>query len=331
MSVAAYMTYCLHDPVDGYYASRPALGRDFATAPEVSQVFGELLGVWVVHEWRALGSPDRFHLIELGPGRGVMMADVLRAAARVPDFLAALELALVEASPVLRQEQSARLAAYSPRHVDALARVPGGPSLIIANEFLDCMPIRQLVRTEAGWRERSIGLGEDGALSFGVGLPAEPPGDLRPNGNAVEFAPGLEAITDAISLRLKSAPGRALFVDYGPDDRSPDDSLRAFTQGVQVHPLESPGASDLTADVDFGRVVSLLSAAEVDVAGPVGQGDFLRSLGAAERFETLAARNPERAEALKRDLLRLTAPDEMGTRFKAICASSRDLIVPAGF
>lgn len=331
MPVSLYMLMCLHDPRDGYYATRPALNVDFTTAPETSQVFGELIGLWAAHEWMAMGRPSPFYLIELGPGRGAMMIDVLRAASSIPGFADAAGIALVEASPALRKEQSARLVAWDITHHDDIDDVPPGPSIILANEFLDCLAIRQFVRDGAGWRERQVGLDADGNLTFGIGPPADLPDQVFPKGEQVEAAPALESFADAIARRLRAHPGRALLVDYGPDDHSPTDTLRAYRAGQQVSPLSEPGATDLTADVDFLRLRRLFEQHGVALHGPVTQQAFLNRLGAAERAEALARAHPARAAEIRAALEQVLSPDHMGTRFKVIAITPQGAPTPPAF
>lgn len=330
MSIATYMAMCLHDREHGYYASRPGLGRDFITAPEISQVFGELLGLWAVHEWRAMGSPSPFHLLELGPGRGAMMRDMLRAAAAFPDFIDAMRLGLVEASPSLREEQAGVLCTYQPAHYSTLDKAPEGPAIIIANEFLDCLPIRQFVVDGDKWRERQVGLDDAGELVFGLGPSSDPQFELSDQ-QEVEVASALGAVLDMLAERFAKNPGRALFIDYGPAHTHPADTLRSFRQGQQSHPLARPGDSDLTADVDFLQAAVEARAVGLGVAGPVTQGAFLLSLGAAPRAEQLARSNPERAEEVIRAVEKLVSPDDMGERFKVICFSPSGGGSPAGF
>ncbi|MDZ4759490.1 MAG: SAM-dependent methyltransferase [Alphaproteobacteria bacterium] len=331
MPVSLFMLMCLHDPSHGYYAVCPGFNRDFTTAPETSQVFGELIGLWAAHEWTSLGSPSPFWLIELGPGRGVMMADMLRAARAAPGFLDAARVALVEASPALRREQDERLTAYHVQHFSDLDAVPPGPALIVANEFLDCLAIRQYVRDGNRWRERAIGLSGAGRLSFGIGMPADPPGDVIPVGDALEVSPGLESFSEIVARRFRADPGRALVLDYGPDDRSPGDTLRAYRVGAQVDPLDEPGACDLTADVDFPRLRRLCESEGLAVHGPLQQGYFLTRLGALERGRALAAANPASAEEILAGVRKLTAPEHMGARFKAVCLAPHGSPAPAGF
>lgn len=331
MPVSLYMLMCLHDPQQGYYATRPALGRDFTTAPETSQVFGELLGAWAVHEWRAMGAPPSFHLVELGPGRGTMMRDMLRAAGRDASFMAATKLWLEEASPALRQVQAEALEAYAPVFAGGIEKIPDGPAIIIANEYLDCLPVRQYVRDADGWRERAVGI--DPAtreLRFGVGGPVQLPPGVTPESDEAEAAAGLETLASMLAMRFAKQPGRALFIDYGPANHAPGDTLRAFREGQQVDPLAAPGECDLTADVDFGRFARVCENKGLAVHGPVEQGYFLDRLGAQARAEQLARANPARADEIAAGVRKLTARDEMGARFKAICVGSKGP-APAGF
>lgn len=331
MPVSLYMLMCLHDPQHGYYATRPAFNSDFTTSPETSQVFGELIGLWAAHEWLAMSKPSPFHLIELGPGRGVMMSDALRAGASVPGFSDAARVTLVEASPALRKEQAARLYQREIHHVDDLDVVPPGPSIILANEFLDCLPVRQFVNTNGAWRERQVGLDTNGELAFGLGPPADLPDNVTPAGDEVEAAPGLEAFAAALARRLNAHPGRALVIDYGPTEISPADTLRAYRSGQQVSPLADPGATDLTADVDFPRLIRLCRAQGLGVHGPTPQGDFLLRLGALQRADTLSRTNPERAQETRAAVNKLVDPDQMGSRFKVLAITSPGAETPPAF
>ena len=203
MPVSLYMLMCLHDPEQGYYATRPGFNRDFTTAPETSQVFGELIGLWAAHEWLAMGSPPTFRLVELGPGRGVMMCDMLRAGRAAPGFVDAVRITMIEASPTLRRAQQDRLIGRTLEYFPDLEAVPPGPAIIVGNEFLDCLAIRQYVRDGNGWRERAVGLDESDQLAFGRGLPAELPERIIPVGDQVEVAPGLDAIVEMIARRFR--------------------------------------------------------------------------------------------------------------------------------
>jgi SAM-dependent MidA family methyltransferase len=332
MTVADYMAACLYDPEDGYYATRPAIGgesADFLTAPEASQMFGELIGLWCAHEWNELGRPA-FHFIELGPGRGVLMHDMLRATQRLEGFHEAANVVLVETSAPLREEQANRIddADWAVKLDDA----PPGPALIIGNEFLDCLPIRQFARGEDAWHEKLVGADETGDLLFGLSaaLPTFDD-DETEAGSVREIAPGLEAFIYALEQRMHEAPARALLIDYGYTRPEGADTLQALQRHTKVDPLAAPGEADLTAHVDFARVAHLAREAGLAVHGPITQGDFLRALGIEYRARVLSEANPQHAERLKRELHRLTHADEMGVLFKVICISSPNLPPPAGF
>jgi NADH dehydrogenase [ubiquinone] 1 alpha subcomplex assembly factor 7 len=340
MPVALFMQVCLFDPRQGYYAQGAGLGRDFTTAPEISQMFGELLGAWCAHAWRDLGSPHPVHWIELGPGRGALIADAWRAAGAAPGFPAAAQLTLVEASAPLRALQGERLAPLGarPGFAARLEDAPEGPLLLLANEFLDCLPIRQFVRVEDGWRERLVGLDAAGGLAFGLSPTplrddAAIPSALRqaPPGSIVETRPAADALLAHLALRLHAHPGRALFIDYGPPASERGDTLQAIALGRKVSPLDCPGAADLTARVDFSTLAHTARALGLDTAGPLPQGAFLHALGVEARAQRLAAANPAAAETIAQALQRLTAPQAMGTLFQVMCVSSPGLPAAAGF
>jgi NADH dehydrogenase [ubiquinone] 1 alpha subcomplex assembly factor 7 len=331
MTVAEYMAACLYDPDDGYYATRPSIGgasADFLTAPEASQMFGELIGLWCAHEWEALGKPA-FNWIELGPGRGVLMQDALRATQRIEGMHEAASVVLVETSEPLREAQALRVpnAEWAPRIEDA----PPGPCLVIANEFFDCLPIRQFVRGEDGWHEKLVGLDEAEQLTFGLSAALPAPESEDEIGAVREIAPGLESLVYEIERRLHEAPGRVLIIDYGYARPEGADTLQALKNHKTVDPIETPGEADLTAHVDFARIAQLAADAGLEVHGPVTQGAFLRALGIEFRAEALARANPSHAERLQRELKRLTHADEMGALFKVLCLSSPHLPPPAGF
>ena len=330
MSVADYVGRCLHDPQDGYYATRPNIGgkgADFLTAPEASQMFGELIGLWCAHEWDVLGQPA-FNLIELGPGRGTLMQDMLRATQRIEGFRDASSVIFVETSAPLRDEQAERVpeAEWAVRLEDA----PPGPSLIVANEFLDCFPIRQFFFGEDGWHEKLVGIDEADQLIFGLSSPLPAPESDDEVGVVREIAPALESFMYELERRLHESPGRALFIDYGYVRPEGADTLQALKDHKKVDPLEAPGEADLTAHVDFARVAQLAGAAGLQVHGPMTQGGFLAALGLEMRAEALAKANPQHAERLAREVKRLSAADEMGALFKVICISSPGLPPPAG-
>lgn len=337
ITVADYVTRCLHDPLDGYYATRPRLGAggDFITAPLVSQMFGELIGLWAVEVWHRLGAPDRFHLIEVGPGDGTLMSDALRAAHADPAFVQAVDLVLIEPSPPLREAQARMLATsdIEPRWARSLeAFEPDAPVILIANEVLDCLPARQYVRTEDGWAERRVGVSDTGELVFGhariVDRFVKPAFDLAP-GQVFEIA-SQQAVFGQVCARLVGVHGgAALLIDYGRDRPEAGDTLQALIRHEKVDPLSQPGEADVTMWADFPAVLDAALKAGADVTGCRGQGDFLTALGIDTRAARLAAGRPDVAPVIARQLKRLIAPDQMGTLFKAcVIFSPRSLEVP---
>ena len=319
LDIAAFMARCLHDPLDGYYATRPALGErgDFITAPLVSQMFGELIGLWLVETWRGLGAPGRFILAEAGPGDGTLMSDVLRAARLDPGFLDAAELWLVETSGPLKTLQGERLPDALPRWAASLAELPPeAPLLLIANELLDCLPARQFQHTASGWAERVVGLDKAGALAIGLRPAPAQLGDA-PVGAVVERSPAQEAFAAELAHRLARQGGAALLIDYGREAPGAGDTLQALAGHRKVDPLEAPGEADLTVHADFPAVLRVARAAGVNGA-LVSQGEFLRRLGIQARAAALAKARPDRAATIARQLERLAAPDQMGALFKAV-------------
>ena len=331
MTVADFMAACLYDPEYGYYATNAAIGgaeADFLTAPEASQMFGELIGLWCAHEWDVLGKPA-LNLIELGPGRGVLMQDAWRATEKIEGFHDAVQMVLVETSPVLRDEQEQRIAvAEWAEHIDD---APSGPSIIIGNEFLDCLPIRQFVKTDDGWREKLVGLNDAETLIFGLSAPLRAQETDDDSGAVREIAPNAESLIYEIEKRLHDAPGRCLFIDYGYTEPGGHDTLQALKNHKAADPLDAPGEADLTAHVDFSHIAHLAREAGLQVHGPITQAAFLLALGLGMRADSLKAANPERTERINREVHRLSAEEEMGALFKVICLSSPNLPTPAGF
>jgi SAM-dependent MidA family methyltransferase len=334
LSVDRYMDLCLHDPQAGYYAAHPQLGEagDFITAPLVSQMFGEILGLWATEVWARLGCPSPVRLVELGPGHGVMMSDVLRAARRVPGFLEACEVWLVETSLPLRRRQASVLEGLaSPRWTESLDATPDdAPMIILGNEFLDCLPVRQGVRTSGGWRERRVGLDPAGGLTFVAGEAIVPPPEAADAavGSIVEWSDSLAAFGGAVGARMAGAGGAALFIDYGCDAPGLGDTLQALRGHRKESPLANPGRADLTAHVDFPAFLRAAHAAGAAV-GPIRtQGDFLGDLGVHVRGAALVRSRPERAATIERQLERLVAPGQMGTLFKVGVAHQPGLVVP---
>jgi NADH dehydrogenase [ubiquinone] 1 alpha subcomplex assembly factor 7 len=321
MPVADYMALCLGHPRHGYYITRDPLGSagDFTTAPEINQMFGEMIGLWLARVWLDAGRPAPFRLVELGPGRGTCMADALRAAQVAPGFAEAADLWLVETSPVLRAEQGKRLsrAHRSAQWADRLEAVPEGPTLLIANEFLDALPVRQFIASAQGWREKRVGLGDDG-LIWGLSAPL-PGGCDAPEGTWRENSALAEAVARQVAARIGAEGGAALFIDYGYSDadRPPGFTLQALRRHAPSDPLERPGEADLTWLIDFDRLAETLAPLATACAP---QGEFLARIGIGQRAAGLAAARPGEAEAIADALERLTAAGQMGTLFKALAA-----------
>ena len=338
IGIDRYMALALGHPVHGYYMTRDPLGAagDFTTAPEISQMFGELLGLWAAEIWAAMGRPDRVALVELGPGRGTLMADALRAARVRPDFAAALSVHLVETSPVLRQRQRSTLAQSGVPvawHA-ALSGVPPGAAIVLANEFLDALPIRQFVREDDGWHERLIGLGAEDAFVFG--LAALPDREIAASGgigDVVEIAAAALSTAREIALRLAAEGGAALVIDYGRSRSAAGATLQAVRGHHPVDPLAAPGEADLTAHIDFEAIGRAASRAGAIVHGPAGQGEFLRALGINLRAESLKqGRAPADVAAVDAAVARLTGSrdGEMGALFKVLGLSGPDLAALPG-
>lgn len=348
LPISSYMDACLHDLDHGYYVKRDAIGAsaDFITAPEISQIFGELIGLWSVIVWQQMGTPAQFKLIEMGPGRGTMMRDAIRAVSAIAPFANAVRIGLVEPSPTLRKIQLATLKA-SPlpvAHLDhllSLDGIPPSPTVLIGNEVLDCYAIEQRVFDPIGdqenpWCVRTVGLDDADRFFFGTGhrlsptlpetLAAPMPGDILESmrlnllfeGLGRHTAPGAE-------------PMAALFIDYGHAAPGYGDTLQAVRNHAYEHPLTSPGEADLTAHVDFSQVADAARHVGLHVDGPITQAEFLGSLGIIERASKLMAANPARAGEIEASVMRLMAPNGMGTRFKVIGLRSSQVPKLPGF
>lgn len=333
LTVAEFMAEALMHPTYGYYATRDPFGAagDFITAPEISQMFGELVGLCLAQAWLDQGAPGGVVLAELGPGRGTLMADVLRATARVPGFKEAISVHLVETSPTLRQVQASRVPRATWHH--DVSTLPEGPLLMVANEFLDALPIRQFVRAGPVWRERTIGLVDD-RLAFGL-APPSPVAALdhrladTADGDVVEICPALAPIVGEVGRRVAVYGGLAVFVDYG-DWRSAGDTLQAIKGHAYADPLAALGEADLTAHVDFEAIAR--AALPARATAMVTQGTLLRSLGIEARADVLG-RNLT-GEAQKSHLAaldRLTDPGQMGHLFKAMGLYPSGAPLPPGF
>ncbi|MBO1325212.1 SAM-dependent methyltransferase [Acetobacter sp. TBRC 12305] len=314
-----------------YYATTPLLS-DFITAPEISQVFGELLGGWAAMVWQGMGRPDPFILAEAGPGRGTLMADALRLISRqVPAMARAMRVHLVETSPLMRAAQAQALRPYAqPVWHDSVADLPPGPLILLGNEFLDALPIRQFVQAEGGWHERHVA---DGVFHLILcPAPILPDGRTLEEGAVVELCePALE-IARLLGHRLAHTPGAALFLDYGHASTLTGDSLQALRHARQAPPLEAAGEADLTAHVDFTAFGAAARQAGATVYGAQTQGAFLLGLGLMERTEQLArATTPDNAAALRSGAERLAAPEKMGHLFRVMALQSASLPPPPGF
>ena len=338
MPVAEYMELCLGHPQHGYYMKGDPFGveGDFITAPEISQVFGELIGLWAAVTWQQMGEPEKIMLIECGPGRGTLMRDLLRAAELVPGFANAIELHLIETSPAMRDRQRVTLSASSPVWHDTLDTVPPGPAILVANEFLDALPIRQFVRTGGLWAERCVGLdGEQLVFMAGTAVTdiSAPDGDTPvADGQIFETCPAALEFADALNNRLNSAQGAALFIDYGHVRSAPGDTLQAVHGHMYANPLTKPGYADLTAHVDFEAFGKRLGSGGARLMGPVTQREFLTNLGIGPRTDRLAENaSAANAQEIREATERLIASDQMGDLFKVMVAADRQSPTLAGF
>ncbi|CUH82939.1 class I SAM-dependent methyltransferase [Thalassovita mediterranea] len=322
LTVADFMADCLLHPTLGYYTTRDPLGvtGDFTTAPEISQMFGELVGLALAQSWLDQGAPNQIVLAEAGPGRGTLMADILRATRAVPGFHAALSVHLVEASPILRAKQQEMLAGHSVTWHDSIADLPEAPLWFVANEFFDALPIRQFIRDGEGWREKRV-IAQDGDLGFALGGIApvaalEHRLDDTETGDMVEVCTPAAPLAAELGRRIADHGGAALIFDYG-GWRSQGDTLQAVKAHQKVNPLAGPGEADLTAHVDFETLAK--AAAPAAHTGLTTQGVFLERLGITGRAQALAARATDAAlDDLVAAHRRLTHPDEMGTLFKVL-------------
>jgi NADH dehydrogenase [ubiquinone] 1 alpha subcomplex assembly factor 7 len=328
-----YMRVCLQDPEHGYWQRAATLGAagDFITAPEISQVFGELIGLWAAVTWQMMGSPSPVRLVELGPGRGTLMRDALRAARAVSQFRAAASLHVVEMSAPLREVQRQTLASEGGiAWHERLDEVPPGPAMIIGNEFLDALPVRQLVYCNGTWRERVVELGQGDSLQFGLGAQAAVQTDLAPQEGAVlELRRGEDDVLRVLAARAE--PFVSLFIDYGPSELAFGDTLQAVSRHAYVDPLAAPGTADLTAHVQFGALARKARALGLAVSSPMAQAEFLGRLGIIERAQRLMAANPAMAGDIEASVQRLVSPSGMGGLFKVLAVFSPALSPPPPF
>jgi SAM-dependent MidA family methyltransferase len=348
ITVAQYMEACLQDPEHGYYRTKAAIGAkgDFVTAPEISQVFGELIGLWCAVVWQQMGSPAKFSLVELGPGRGTLMADALRATRIVPGFHDAADVVLIESNAALRSEQQRALSAHARMRWEP--HWLGGPEMdtglgrrviLVGNEFLDCDCPQQYVKAGGGWWPRTVVLDGENRLQFGIGTgaPFAPLASSDDLASALDAAPIGAVYERAFYFDFDSLGAfdsfAALFIDYGHGKPAVGDTLQAVRDHVYEHPLASPGEADLTHQVDFAQVarVASLYGGRLAVDGPVSQANFLGALGVMQRAAKLMSANPAKAHEIEAGVARLMAVPGMGDRFKAIGIRSANLPPLPGF
>lgn len=341
LSVAEYMDLVLNHPEQGYYHKRDPFGADgdFVTAPEISQMFGEMLGAWLVACWYCIGRPAPLRLVELGPGRGQLMADVVRTMSSFPDIGSAIEIHLVESSRRLREVQRAKLPGLAVTWHDGLDTVPEEPIALIANEFFDALPVHQLMRTHAGWSERLITSGEDRVLAFAAGkapaalLDMIPSAAMAEPGEIAEVSPVRCDLARSIGERIARDGGVALIIDYGAAvDRPTGDTLQAVGRHQAVDPLERPGEVDLTTHVEFKSLIQTAASTGAHAFGPVPQGAFLLRLGMDQRVQSLSRNADERqVEDLRQACFRLTDASAMGELFKVVALTQPGMGPPPGF
>ena len=340
MTVAAFMTAAMSHPEHGYYMKRDPLGRegDFITAPEVSQMFGELIGLWCVAGWEQMGRPEQLMLVELGPGRGTLMADALRAIAAVPDCRDALDIHLVEISPLLKAAQAKALDGNYITWHNSLAALPEGPMLLVTNELYDTLPIHQFLRTTDGWRERLVDAAPEG-FRFVLAQQNTPTTALVSSaacgailGSIAEVSAAGVSLTHEIGRRIACSGGLALIIDYASDQGPIGDTLQAVRRHDHHPVLDDPGEADISARVDFSTLARVADEAGAETFGPVKQGDFLVALGIETRAETLSRNATEKQRAdITQALERLVGPGEMGCLFKVLAIAPRNAPPPAGF
>ncbi len=344
MTVETYMSEVLTHPKFGYYVARQPFGQsgDFITAPEVSQMFGELVGAWLADLWVRMGRPAGARIVEIGPGRGVLMRDLLRAAATVPGLRETASVHLIEVSATLADVQREALAGkgWGISWHRRFADVPDGPLLMIANELFDALPIRQFVRVAVGWCERLVDINPRGGFRFVLSPGPSPAAalippevrDTAPLGSVAEVAPAAIALTAAIASRVQAAGGAALVIDYGATAFGARDTLQAVSRHKTHDVLDNPGTADVCAHVDFAVVARAASQAGARVWGPTTQGEFLKRLGITERATVLSrVATPEQRDEIAAALDRLVGPSAMGGLFKVVAIADAEHSEPGGF
>lgn len=345
MTVADFMAAALIEPDLGYYMTGDPFGvaGDFTTAPEISQIFGELIGLWCAQAWQEMGAPAAINLVELGPGRGTLMADALRAAQILPAFREAIRIHLVETSPSLRKRQRESLKDEAVTWHGDLTSLPHAPMIVIANEFFDALPVRQLERGPDIWFERLVSLSPAStearpAFAFTRAVAAEDTIALVPKalrqaaaGTLAEVSPAVTAVARDLTQRVVQDGGLALIIDYGRSEQQAGWSLQALRGHQRHEPLVAPGTADLTAHVDFAHLVAVAEAAGAKAWGPVTQGDFLLALGIRERADALrAGASPKQVKDLDLAVRRLTEAEQMGELFKVLAIGHPAQPAPAG-
>ena len=337
MSLATYMGLCLSHPRHGYYTTGRPIGAagDFITAPEISQMYGELIGFFFVNLWQQMGQPTSFTLLELGPGRGTLMQDALRAASKADGFENALHLQLFESNALLKGEQEKRLGQYSPYWASEIDAVSDDPIFVIANEFFDALPIKQFIKTDDGWHERLIGL-KQGVRTFGLS-PTPIAESAAPDavhgafpGEVLELSAAAADAMQQLARKVALQGGAIVAIDYGYGTTQTGETLQAVKDHAFADPLEAPGEADISAHVNFEVLATAARTTGLAVTALAHQGDWLLRLGIGERAKALARANPNEAGNIARAVERLTSPEQMGTLFKVLCAHSPGL-KPAGF
>ena len=338
ITLADYMNECLIHPKHGYYTQKKVFGRkgDFITAPEISNMFGEIMALWLIDRYYALGSPSSFNLVEFGPGRGVLMQDILHTAKIVPEFISAASVHFVEASEQLQAEQKKRVP-NATWHKDQTTLPESGASLFIANEFFDALPIHQFIKEKGIWLERRI-IAQGNALKFAI-TQGSAMTNLIPervqaadNGSIAEVCPRALTFTGDIATHINTHGGAAIFIDYGHTRSAAGDTFQAVKAHEYTDPLTDPGMADLTAHVDFEQIAIAAGEKNTQSYGAIEQGQFLMNMGIGNRAMQLAnTKGDEDKAKILLDLKRLTAPQEMGKLFKVMCIQSTTLPDPAGF
>lgn len=332
LPLSDYMELCLTHPQYGYYTTHNPFGAagDFTTAPEMTQAFGELLGLWAVEVWRSIGQPSAFTLAEFGPGRGTLMADALRAARMVPEFEKAAQVYMLESSPLLRKEQQHKLTGHTASWITTPTELPDQPLIVFANEFFDALPIRQFQRANGMWMERRVGLGPQGQFIFVLAEAPDTPFYEMEDGSVLETCPSAAEWASAMARPILKHRGAGLIIDYG-DDEVIGDTLQAVQNHRRADVLATPGDADITAHVSFTPLASAVRKIGCRAYGPIGQGEFLLALGLVQRTAQLCAKaSEEQQRSLKAALTRLTDATAMGSLFRVLAFADKASPTPPG-